>query len=109
MRRLLLLTILPVLAIWSISLNAKTIYVSKAGSNANPYDTWAKAATHINGLSIAAGDTVLIGQGVYLNTRIPLASGSLASNKTYYLDSAYVANGSDEFGLAQLDGGGTIP
>jgi len=83
--------------------------VSKAGSNTSPYDTWAKAATHINGLSIAAGDTVLIGQGVYLNTRIPLASGSLASNKTYYLDSAYVANGSDEFGLAQLNGADTIP
>lgn len=44
---------------------ATTYYVDDGGSDTNPYDTWAKAATTLAGLladiTIAAGDTILIG------------------------------------------------
>ncbi|MBK7090630.1 MAG: hypothetical protein IPH59_02735 [bacterium] len=96
----------------SASALAKTIYVSKAGSNTAPYDTWAKAATSISAAvaADAAGDTILIGRGVYLNSQIVPPSGSTRPNMTYYLDSAYVANGSNNFsGLAQINGADSIP
>src|SRR5574340_204708 len=56
-----------------------TYYVDATppGSNTNPYDTWAKAAlllSTINGLTIAAGDTIYLEEG---------HSESTASSQTY--------------------------
>ncbi|MBK7091390.1 MAG: discoidin domain-containing protein [bacterium] len=94
------------------SAEAATYYVRVGGNNSSNGLTWATAwatPTYTNG-RIGAGDTVLFGRGIYLNSQIVPPTGSTRTNMTYYLDSAYVANGSNGFsGLAQINGADVIP
>lgn len=107
MRRLALIIILLI-----GTADAKTIYVSKAGSNTTPYDTWAKAMTTITQLntSMAAGDTVYFGVGTWLGvTIIPPAGGTSADRTVYSCSTATPGTLSPEFrGTAIISGGETV-
>ncbi|MCP4710783.1 MAG: hypothetical protein GY869_19330, partial [Planctomycetes bacterium] len=59
-----------------------THYVSKTGSNEQPYDTWGKAARVIQDAvdEATAGDTVVVNDGVY-STGGGVTPGGLSSNR----------------------------
>jgi len=88
-----------------------TYYVSKNGSDANSGTSWNQAWLTLDNVNDTAefhtGDSVIFGAGIYRGTIYIPRLNSSSADKTYYLDSAWVA-GTTNSRVAWIYGSDTL-